>query len=181
MRTLAEVLQLREIKIDRISENTQSLLFAMAAFLLPFTMGHPQIVVGVVVNALLFLAAFNLKKYKILPVVLLPSLAVLSRGLIFGPFTYFLIYTIPFIWMGNLFLVASLKYLYFAKKLNKYFSLVASIAIKVSVLYFPTILLIKSGILPQAFAVSMGAFQVYTALAGCILALILQKAIKSKD
>ncbi|HOW60498.1 MAG TPA: hypothetical protein P5548_01810 [Candidatus Moranbacteria bacterium] len=180
MDVLIEALKLREIKMEKISEEMQCLVFSIVAFLLPFSIGHPQVVVGVVVNMLLFMTAFNLKGYKTLPIILLPSIAVLSRGLIFGQFTYFLIYTIPFIWIGNLLLVFAFKYMHFKQNWNKYFSLLTSIAIKFTVLYLPTVMLIKSNVLPDIFATSMGVLQIYTAIVGCALALILQKMIKSK-
>lgn len=180
MDILIETLRLREIKMEKISEEMQCLIFSIAAFLLPFSIGHPQVIVGVFVNMLLVLTAFNLKGYKTLPIILLPSLAVLSRGLIFGQFTHFLIYTIPFIWIGNLFLVFVFKYMHFKQNWNKYLSLLASIAIKVVVLYLPTVMLIKSNVLPDIFAASMGVLQIYTAITGCTLALIFQKMIKSK-
>ena len=70
--------------------------------------------------------------------------------------------------------------MHFKQNWNKYFSLLTSIAIKFTVLYLPTVMLIKSNVLPDIFATSMGVLQIYTAIAGCALALILQKMIKSK-
>ncbi|MBU0627442.1 hypothetical protein KKG31_04880 [Patescibacteria group bacterium] len=72
---------------------------------------------------MLVLSALNLKKYAILPIILLPSLAVLARGLIFGPFTIFLLYMIPAIWLGNFLLVWGIKYFHLTKNWNRWLAL----------------------------------------------------------
>ncbi len=180
MNFLTGVLELREIYISKRREFLEYLAYSAIAFAVPFALGHPQLLVGTIVNASSVLAALNLKNQKLLPVILLPSFAVLTRGLIFGPFTMFLVYTIPFIWIGNSILVFSIKYFYLARKWNKYLSMALGITAKVLILYLSAMIMIKFGVLPKVFATSLGIFQLYTALAGCALALIIQKIIKSK-
>ena len=87
--------------LSLIQENLEFFFYSFIAFVIPFVIGHPQIVVGIIVNASLVLAALNLKNKKLVPIIFLPSVAVLSKGLIFGSFTIFLIYIIPFIWISN--------------------------------------------------------------------------------
>lgn len=178
MDSLTKTLDLKELGFSKKQEAVQYIVYIAAAFLVPFFIGQPQLVVGTIVNASLILTALNFKGNKILPVILLPSVAVLSRGLIFGPFTMYLIFTMPFIWIGNSVLVYSIKRFYLGAKWNKYFVLTLSIIAKVLFLYLSASLLIKASILPKIFATSMGMFQLYTAMAGCALALIVQRKIK---
>ena len=112
---------------------------------------------------------------------MLPSVAVLARGLIFGPYTVYLLYTLPFIWIGNSILVYSIKRLYLSAGVNKYLSLILSIGAKVLVLYASAMALIALGVLPKIFATSMGMLQLLTAVLGCVLALSVQKFIRARS
>ena len=96
------------------------LIISISSFAIPFILGHPQWLVGSVVNASLFLAAIFLTEKFFLPLSIFPSIAVLLRGVIFGPFTYFLIYFLPFIWLANLILIFSFKIIYNRLKINFY-------------------------------------------------------------
>ncbi|MBC8444270.1 hypothetical protein H8D83_01660, partial [Candidatus Woesearchaeota archaeon] len=107
---------------------------------------------------------------KLLPIIILPSLAVLTKGLIFGPFTIFLAYMIPFIWIGNAILVFTFKKFNLQKKLNKWITLLFASAFKTAFLFSIAYLFIKIGILPAVFLTAMGLFQFYTAIMGGILA-----------
>ncbi len=91
-------------------------IFSLAAFFIPLFLGHQQIIVGSVVNAFLITAGMHLKGYKVLPIIIMPSLGALSAGLIFGPLTKFLIIMIPFIWIGNALFVFTFKYFKQIKK-----------------------------------------------------------------
>lgn len=157
-----------------IKENIEMIIYSAICFFVPFFIGHPQMIVGVIVNASLILAAMNLKSYRLLPVIMLPSLAVLSRGIIFGPFTMFLVYMIPFIWFGNGILVYCFKFL----KINKWIILILGSAIKAIFLFLTAILFFKAGIVPKIFLTTMGIFQFYTAIVGGIAAFGLHSAKK---
>ncbi len=180
MDSLSNVLALQEIKLSRNREMAEYAVYTAVAFAVPFLIGQPQLVVGTLVNTALILSALNLKNNKVLPVILLPSVAVLARGLIFGPFTMYLLYTIPFIWIGNSVLVYSIKRLYLANGVNKYLALALSIMAKVLIIYLSATLLIGLEILPKIFTTAMGTFQLITAVLGCILALSAQKLIKAR-
>lgn len=153
-----------------VQENIELIIYSVICFFAPFLIGHPQIVVGVLVNAALVLAALNLKDVKLLPVIILPSLAVLSRGMIFGPFTIFLVYMIPFIWVGNAILVWTFKKFNLDLKMNKWITLGIGSALKTVFLFGCAFVLVKFGILPVLFLTTMGIFQFYTAILGGILA-----------
>lgn len=161
-----EILEAQPTKLIKTREMIEFLALSAAALLVPFILGHPQFLVGTLVNATLILAALNLKNHKILPILLLPSIGVLTKGLIFGPFTVFLVYMIPFIWMGNFILAYSIKGMK-----SKWIGLVVGAVLKMAFLYSIAIILIKVGVLPKPFAISMGMLQLYTALAGGFLAL----------
>lgn len=175
---------MEKLKVDAMEMNTkimakpnemiELLVYSAAALLVPFLLGHPQLLVGILVNTSLVLAALNLKNYKVLPVALLPSMGVIARGLIFGPFTVFLVYMVPFIWIGNLILVILVQ-----KISNKSLAFILGAVVKAAFLYTVAILLIKMGVLPKVFSTSMGVIQLYTALAGGVLALVIQ-GLKNK-
>lgn len=155
--------------ISKTMEYIEFFVYCGATLVIPFLIWWPQWLVWSLVNTFLVLAALNLKNAKLLPIIILPSLWVLSRGLIFGSFTVFLLYMIPFIWIGNALLVTSMKLKY-----KKQINLTIGIMSKVLFLFLVTILLIKFNILPAVFAKSMWVVQLYTAIVGWILALSIQ-------
>jgi len=154
-----------------IQERIYAEAFALSllGFLIPFTFGHPQLLVGVLVNAFIIRAALTLPTNRALPVLFTPTLGVLSRGLLFGPYTPYIIYMTPFIWIGN-------YVLYWAMKSN---ALGKSSAIKLAIgscakaafLYSTAYVLYTADILPALFLPAMGVFQFATAVAGGILVL----------
>lgn len=161
----------QDYKLKFVYENIETIIYSMVCFFAPFFIGHPQIVVGVLVNASLVMAALNVRTYKILPVIIFPSLGVLSRGLIFGPFTIFLIYMIPFIWISNFILVYAIKKLNLSLKFNRWISLSIGIIFKSGFLFMIALLLVNMNILPAIFLTTMGLIQVYTAVIGGIVAI----------
>jgi hypothetical protein len=169
-----EILETQSAKLTKTRELIEFLVLSAAALLVPFLLGHPQFLVGTLVNATLILAVLNLKNYKVLPILLLPSIGVLTKGLIFGPFTVLLVYMIPFIWIGNLILAYSVKGMK-----SKWLGLVIGAVLKMAFLYSVATVLIKLGVLPKPFALSMGMIQLYTALAGGVLALTIN-GLKNK-
>jgi hypothetical protein len=162
-----------------LQENIELVLYSLICFFAPFLIGHPQIVVGVLVNAALILAALNLKDFKLLPMIMIPSLAVLSRGMIFGPFTIFLVYMIPFIWIGNAILVWSFKKFNLGLKINRWITLVIGSILKTAFLFGCAFVFFKLGILPVLFLTTMGLLQLYTAILGGILAIGIQSIKKN--
>ncbi|MBW2992117.1 hypothetical protein KY345_02775 [Candidatus Woesearchaeota archaeon] len=170
MEYLNKIANLQDYVLGNAAEYFELIIYAGVSFFLPLLMGHPQIVVGIVVNAMLITSALNLKGYKLWPVILLPSLGVLSRGIIFGPFTIFLVYMIPFIWIGNAILVYAFKIMKLHMKINYIFTLVAGAGLKTGFLFLSAFVLFKLGIIPVIFLTSMGLMQLWTALGGGIAA-----------
>jgi len=146
-------------------------LYFAIGFLVPFTIGHPQELVGVVVNATLIVAALQLDSYKeVIPLLFAPSLGVLARGLIFGPYTPFLAIMLPFIWIGNALLVVGIRELIANRNQNYWISLGASSLAKSGFLFGSAFALVSLSIVPAIFLMTMGATQLITALAGGCLA-----------
>lgn len=145
-----------------------SLTLSGVAFALPFFLTHPQLLLGILVNALLLISAIFLPFSLTIPVALMPSLAAFSRGALFGPSTHFLYYVLPFIWFGNLTLIYLFKRI--GKDKNYFLALFLAAAGKTTVLFLPTFLMVKIKILPAPFLQTIGYLQFFTAMAGGILA-----------
>ena len=165
----------KEVVNEFLKENIELVIYSTICFFLPLFLGHPQILVGIVVNASLVLAALRLKTKQLLPVIIMPVLGTLSRGLLFGPFTIYLLYLIPFIWISNALLV------YFVKKINKkILGLSIGSIIKSSFLFLSAFLLVRLSVIPTIFLIAMGPTQLLTAISGGTLALIGDKFLKKQ-
>ncbi len=163
--------------IKNVEENIQLIVLSAIAFFLPFILGHPQILVGIIVNAMLIVGATYLKGHKMLPLILLPSLGVLTVGILFGTYTLFLLYLIPLIWLGNAVYVYVYKHMSFKKNNWKGNILGIGVAsvLKAGLLFGATFVLVKLSIVPSVFLTAMGVLQLTTALIGGILAVGLVK------
>jgi hypothetical protein len=152
------------------SEQAAFYILCAISFLVPFSIGEPQLVVGTIVNSALVAGAYKLRGWTLLPLVILPSLGALSRGLIFGPFTPFLVFMLPFIWVGNAALVLAVKRLNVFEKRNYAIGASAGIALKVAFLFASAYALYSLKLVPSVFLTTMGSFQLVTALAGAAVA-----------
>jgi len=152
--------------------------YSLIAFFIPFFVGHPQLLVGTAVNMALILSSLSLKRNFLLPVIFMPSIAVLSRGMIFGPFTIFLVYFIPFIWAGNFMLAMFFKGLYIKKKINYFITLLSGSFAKAFFLFMIALLFFKLNLIPEIFLATMGTMQFTTAILGGITAFAI---IKSRE
>lgn len=164
----------QDYKLKLLQENIETIVYSLACFLVPFFLGHPQFLVGTMVNCALILGAFNVRKYRLLPIIIAPSLGVFARGIIFGQMTVFLLYMIPFIWIGNLVIV----YLFKHYKDNKFKGLLAGPLAKAGFLFIVAFALFSFGLVPKIFLFAMGVMQLATALSGGVIAVGLQKAKK---
>ena len=169
---------LNEYQLSYKQELIELFIYSLLSFFIPFILSHPQLLVGTIVNSALVLAALNLRGIRLLPVIMLPSLAVLSSGLIFGQFTYYLLYLIPAIWLRNSLLVWSFKHFKLEKGLNYGFSLVIGAILKSLFLFAVAYLLYFLHIIPVIFLAAMGLIQLTTALSGGIVAFVVHKAKK---
>ncbi len=145
----------------------QILIFGVVSvlsFCVPFSFGHPQWLVGTLVNTFLFVSAIFLPNKYILPLAVFPSLGLLARGLVFGPLTYFLLYFLPFIWLANLVLIFAFKGLF--TKLGYLASLFISALCKFIFLFAIANIYFSFHFVPKIFLQTMGWFQLLTAVGG---------------
>jgi len=157
-----------------LAELTKVLVFTtltVLSFFVPFTIGHPQLLVGIIVNACLFLSVIFLPKKYYLPIIVMPSLGLLARGIVFGSLTPFLIYFLPFIWLGNLVLVLAFKKLFSTGSV----SIITAAGAKFLFLFIVANIYFNFHLVPKLFLQSMGMFQLFTALIGGFVALIILK------
>ena len=148
------------------------------SFLIPFLVSGPQLLTGTVVNSLLFLFVSQLQSKKIIPMIMLPSIGALLNGILFGKFTIFLLYFIPFIWISNYILIYSFERL--LKKYSFILSMVISSFFKFIFLITVAFIFTSTKIVPLIFLQLMGLFQLYTALLGGGVAFGIHKIIKNK-
>ncbi|MBW2965691.1 hypothetical protein KY342_01150 [Candidatus Woesearchaeota archaeon] len=168
MRYLYKLANLQEYALSNIYQYFEMVVYTAFCFFIPLTIGHPQLAVGIIVNALLIASALNIKGYKLLPVIISPSLGALSRGILFGPFTIFLVYMIPFIWIGNTILVFSFKWLKLRLNKNYWLTLVIGSLLKSGFLFLIAFILYSLNIVPVVFLTAMGIMQLITAFTGGI-------------
>jgi len=151
-------------------------VYLAMVFLAPFFLGHlwqgilDQFVVGSIVNCFLALGALYLGMKKVLPLILLPSIAAFLTGIVFGPQSLFLLYLIPFIWVGNAIFVYAIKLLKVARGSNYALSLAWAAAGKSLFLLIASFALFSLSIIPVQFLFAMGLLQFATALTGGAMA-----------
>lgn len=173
---------MKEFKTSLVSilPATRTLPFISLSFLsfaVPFFLGHSQLITGTLVNAVLFSSAFLLPTNFLLPIALFPSLAVISRGIIFGPFTSFLVYFLPFIWLGNLIYVAMIKKYYKTQGYGA--SILIAAGGKAMFLFIIANIFFSFHIIPRVFLQSMGINQFITAISGGLLSAIILQKVKN--
>ena len=147
------------------------------AFTIPFIISGPQWLTGTVVNCFLFLFVTRLPKKNTIPIVILPSLGALFHGVVFGPFTPFLTYFLPFIWMGNYLLISVFSLM---KNQNYFIRVVTSSIFKFCLLVSSAYLFYGLKIVPKIFITSIGLIQLITALTGGILSYIIFQLMNKK-
>lgn len=167
------VFDIRLLKLTKYRELIEIGVLSLLSFSIPLLIGHPQILVGTVVNALIVRSALSMKSWKNLPAIVLPSLGALARGVLFGPITVYLLYVVPFIWLGNFVIAILTKWL--VRKYSSFFAVFFAAVCKSVAIFIPTYLFVSASILPKLFLTSMGYVQLITAVVGGTIALILTK------
>lgn len=170
MEYLNKIINLQQYKLETIQENIEMVIYSIIGFTIPFLIGQPQIVVGITVNTMLITSALNLKSSKLLPIIIAPSLGVLSRGLIFGPLSIYLLYFIPFIWIANTILILTIKWLKLKLNKNYLLALISGAGLKTIFLFLIALLLYSLNLVPAIFLTAMGLTQLITAFCGGIIA-----------
>jgi hypothetical protein len=155
----------------------QKIIFSLA-FFIPFLISGPQLLTGTLVNCLLISGIRFVDKKNHLFMAVLPSIAAVLNGLIFDKFTIFLVYFLPFIWLGNFVLIKSIIYL--KEKLPLSFSIALSVIFKTVILFATALIYFKFNFVPEIFLTAMGVFQLATGMMGGILFVSINKAINNK-
>lgn len=148
------------------------------AFLVPFFISGPQLLTGTIVNCLLISGVKFVDKRNYLFLAILPSIAAVLNGLVFGKFTIFLVYFLPFIWFGNFVMIKSIIYL--KEKLPLSFSIVLSVIFKTIILFVTALIYFKFNFVPEIFLTAMGVFQLATGIMGGLVFLGINKILKIK-
>lgn len=154
-------------------------LILTVSFLIPLFISGPQLLTGSVVNAFLFLSVYFFDKKKSLPILILPSIGAVGNGLLFGTFTPFLVYFLPFIWGGNYILMRVFEYAH--KRYSPVISITASAFLKSAFLFIVAAFYVGYHIVPTIFLQAMGLFQLITALLGGVTALLIYKYVSRKS
>lgn len=153
-----------------VTEYAEFVLLCTIAIAIPLVIRHPQLFVGISVNLALILTAVNMKGwFKVIPLIMLPSIAALVGGFLFGSLTIYLVYLLPVVWLGNASLVLLMKYLYVYRRVPFLISVPIAAVLKMTILFIVTFMFVLIGILPELFLSIMGIMQFTTAfLAGII-------------
>lgn len=154
----------------------KEILVSLCSFLIPLFLAGPQWLVGVLINSILFISALKFNQKYLYAVVCLPSIGALFHGVLFGQLTPFLVYFLPFIWIGNLILV---KVFIYKQNSLSYFArmLLASLA-KSFFLFLTANVFFRFHLIPGLFLNAMGFMQLLTAINGGLIAFIILKKIK---
>ena len=156
----------------QVTTKLKTFIFAISLFFIPFVLGGPQLAVGSIVNFFLIRAAAELPLSYAWPLIVVSSMATFARGIMFGPFTIFMVYMIPAIRIGNFFLVYAVKYLQ-----KRWLGILTWWAVKSVFLFWVAFLLFQSALLPKIFLTAMGIMQFATVLIGGSAFLLLRKRL----
>jgi len=171
-----KLVQKRRFATSFLVEYIEFSLLCLIAAGIPLFFRHPQLLVGVMVNTTLMVAAVNVRGWnKIIPIIILPSVAAAVGGFLFGALTVYLLILIPVIWCGNAILVFLMKYFYLYKHLSLFAAVPIASTMKMLVLFSISFLLVLLGFLPEMFLTAMGVMQLATALLGGMIAVPITK------
>jgi len=137
-------------------------------FVIPFFVSGPQVLTGTLVNCLLFLYAWRLPRSRYFMMSAFPSVGAVANGVVFGTFTPYLLYFLPFIWIGNMVLIGV------AKSVGKPrgILLVGEAAVKkAALLLSASLIFVAFRVVPPMFLVAMSVMQFATAVIGGFIAL----------
>ena len=172
-------METKTIALQKTTVQTIEYSLLALSFFIPLFISGPQLLTGVVVNMFLFLITMRSYSTKSLLMIALPSVGALLNGLIFGTFTPYLLYFLPFIWMSNYVLVQSFRFISLKKPFLM--SLIGSSVMKSLFLFVIAYIFTSTKIVPQIFLQAMGIFQLITALLGGGIAFGVNKIISQKE
>ena len=136
-------------------------------YALPLILSGPQIVTGTAVNTLLVLFALKFPKKHAFFMCALPGLGAVSNGILFGTYTPFLLYFLPFIWAANVLFVSLIRRF---RNNDTIFMVCISAVVKSASLFVAAYMFVSAHFVPEVFLTAMGIVQLGTAVAGAIIA-----------
>jgi hypothetical protein len=139
----------------------QIVLLSLLSISAPLFLKSPQILVGSIVNFILFFSARKFGFKRTLPSILLPSLIAYSSNILFKGATHFLFFFIPIIFLGNSVYVLLNRYIK-----NSFLSVILSSVCKSLLLYIFAFVFVKEVGLPELFLTNMGIMQLVTGVIG---------------
>lgn len=169
----------KTIALNIISLTVSQNIIIGLAFLIPFLIRGPQLLTGTLVNFLLISGTRFVDRKNHLFMAVLPSIAAVLNGLVFGKFTIFLVYFLPFIWLSNFILIRSIVYL--KEKLPLSFSIALSVVFKTIILFAVALIYFKFSFVPEIFLTAMGVFQLATGIMGGLIFLGIDKIMKNEN
>ncbi|PIZ97860.1 MAG: hypothetical protein COX78_04140 [Candidatus Levybacteria bacterium CG_4_10_14_0_2_um_filter_35_8] len=172
-------MQVKSLILNKEEVLNYGIVLPVVAFTIPFFASGPQLLTGTLVNSFLILTAIKLPLRKAWPVIVFPSIGALGNGILFGPYTPFLTYFLPFIWLGNFILVKS--FIEIKKNTSFPLALFLSSLLKAALLFVFAFAYFKLNLVPQIFLTAMSIFQFLTAIAGGTLTFGLLKALNRND
>lgn len=144
--------------------------YSLVAYLTPLFLVHSQFLLGTLINSMLITGALYTRGKSLLLLIFLPSLGVLTKGVLFGPLTIYLFFMLPFIWIGNAILIFSVKFFHLKNKKHYLKGAFYGSVLKTAFLFISVSVLYSLGFVPLAFLTAFGVLQFITAFsAGLIL------------
>lgn len=182
---------------NSIYKNIELLSYILIGFVTPLFIGHPQILVGVIVNTILATSAMrNINQNKMIALAITPSIGAVMNGILFGNLTNFLLYFLPAIWISNFIYMVMIKWKnnkkttknkgFFISFLNRIcqFNYIGAIfsasVVKMSILFTTAVILVIFNLVPKQFLIAMSIIQILTALTGGFVAVGIINIIKQK-
>lgn len=155
-----------------------SVLFSFLIFFIP-SFVHQQFLTGPIINALLILSFLYLGKSQAFFLALIPSTVALSRGLLPLP----LAPMVPFIMISNCIYILVFAKFQTKSQTKNFLAIFLAATIKTLFLFFISKLLMENILaapLASKIATMMSWPQMWTAILGGIMALLISSALKKK-
>ncbi len=176
----------------------QTILIFLIALLVPTFLGefitkvfgatsviasNSQIIIGTIVNIALITAAINLNGWgKIIGVITMPSISTILSGYVFGTASTYMVYMIPAIWLGNLALIYSYKFIMLGKNKNYFLAGIIGVIVKVTIIFAFFGILNLFNIFPEKLVstlqAAMSTTQLITATLGVLISFVPYKLEK---
>lgn len=175
--------RVRNFSTKAETTETVLLMVALAIFTFAFPLVtkdwqlfNQQLVMGSAVNAVLIIVGINSRGLsRMSAAVFMPSIAHIVNFYLFSVGSLQSLYLLPAIWIGNVIIVLTFKYLYTNKKKNFVITAVIAVALK-SVTIFGIYTLAA-----PAMAVSMGLTQILVGLIGASISFIFVSTLYNKN